>query len=318
MRWNAWTSPSILFLCLTSQEACGDAASPADTIPLDGRGGGILAYTLQPGGTANVHEIHVMNADGSGSRRMIQSSIGLNHHSWSPDARHMAAVGYHDQLQTWSVYTFDTDGENLTRLTNVRYVFDNEPSWSPDGSTIAFTRTYPAQNHRSEVWLMNADGTDQRWIGVEGFHVRWSPDGTRLIFQSRISEWTGGQSDLMTCAVDGSDVRAVTDTPEDELAPIWSPDGSQIAFVADYDGDFDVYVMDADGSDVRRLTESATDDWAPDWSPDGSMIAFGADATGTARWEVYVMNADGTSLRRVTDTPAPKTSINPRWCPDPG
>ena len=288
---------------------------PADTIPLDGRGGGVLAYTLQPGPNSGLHEIHAMNADGTADRRLVEASIGLNHHDWSPDARRIATGGYYGE--TTSVHTFDVDGQNLTRLTDEAGVVDNEPTWSPDGSMIAFSRVYIHEGYRSEIWVMNADGSDQHSIGVDGFTVRWSPDGTRFIYQSTVTQWTGIQSDIMTCNADGSDVRRVTGADGNELTPNWSPDGARIAFVADYDGDYDVYVMDADGAGTHRLTETTVDDFAPRWSPDGSRIAFFSDASGTGQWEVYVIGADGSDLRRVTYTTAPRTSINPVWRPAP-
>jgi len=155
---------------------------PADTIPLDGRGGGILAYTYQPGSTNDHHQVFVMNADGSGGRPLITAPIGINHHDWSPDGQQLAAVGYYGD--TWSIHPFNADGSGLRRLTSTLGVWDNEPTWSPDGTEIALTRTYPTAGYRSEIRLMNADGTNQRAIGVEGFIARWSPDGDRLIYQS--------------------------------------------------------------------------------------------------------------------------------------
>ena len=71
-------------------------------VPLDGRGGGILAYTLQPGTNQGYHVIYAMNADGTGNSRITNASFGLNHHEWSPDAHRIAAVGYRDDYETWS------------------------------------------------------------------------------------------------------------------------------------------------------------------------------------------------------------------------
>ncbi len=321
MKMTVMAFPLSLLVGLALHAGCGErpairsVTTRADTIPLDGRGGGVLAYTLQPGPDSGVHEIHVMNGDGTGSRRMIDASIGLNHHDWSPDGHRVVAVGYHGQ--TSSIYVFDADGRNLARLTNTPGVWDSEPTWSRDGSMIAFTRVYPAQHRRSEIWMMHPDGSDQRWIGAEGFAARWSPDGMRLIYQSILGELAGGQSDIRTCAVDGSDVQDLTQTPGNELTPVWSPDGSQIAFVADSDGDFDIFVMNADGTNQRRLSENDVGDFAPRWSPDGSRIAFSSDSSGNGDWEVYVVGADGANPRQVTHTPAPKTSINPVWRPNP-
>ena len=78
-------------------------------------------------------------------------------------------------------------------------------------------------------------------------------------------------------AIDGSDVRRLTDAVGSSYLPAWSPDGASIAFATDRDGDLEVYVMRADGSDQRNLTRSAgiRDGWfGPSWSPDGRTILY--------------------------------------------
>jgi len=120
----------------------------------------------------------------------------------------------------------------------------------------------------------------------------------------------------MTCRTDGSDVVSLTDTPGQELSPIWSPDGSLVAFIADYDGDFDLYVMSSDGTNVWKITQNSVDDFSPRWSPDGTRLAFNSDSTGDHHWEVHVIGVSGTGLARLTHTPTPDTSINPVWRPE--
>jgi TolB protein len=294
--------------------------TPADTndpdasqvIPLDGRGGGILAYTHQPGSDGGIHVIWAMNADGTGNTRITNASIGLNHHEWSPDAQRLAAVGYVGaNNDTWSIHVFDSDGSNLVRLTHAPGVWDTEPSWSPDGSMIAFTRMYPSEDFRSELWLMNSDGSDQHWIGVEGFAAKWAPDGNRFVFVSN----PRGNADLRTCRIDGTDVRQLLATASVETTPEWSPDGEEVAFTSNADGDHDIYVMNADGTNIRQLTTNTANDYTPRWSPDGSQIAFDSDLSGSQHWEVYLVNADGSNVRRITHTTEPATSINPEWRP---
>jgi WD40 repeat protein len=249
---------------------------------------------------------------------LIQSSIGFNHHDWSPDGQRIAAVGYDDSL-TWSIYVFGVDGGNLARLTNVSGVWDSEPSWSPDGTRIAFTRIYPDQDGREEVWVMNADGSDPHWIGVEGFAAKWSPDGSRFIYTSNRS----GNYEIYVCDSDGTDEQQLVSTSADEAFPTWSLDGSQIAYSASTgewntrknSQTYEIYVMDADGTNVRQLTDNTAYDGNPRWSLDGSLLVFSSDRGETEHWEIYVMDADGANVRRVTYTPASATAINPAWRP---
>lgn len=292
-------------------EETGTGPDPRpQTTPLDGRGGGVIAYCYQPGSGEDLKEkIYAINADGSGNTIIIDAPIGLNYPDWSPDGEKFAALGYVSET-TWSIYVFDVDGDNLERLTTTDNVWDNDPSWSPDGSQIAFTRIYPAQNYRAEIWIMNADGDNQRSLGIEGGSAKWSPDGTRLVYHAMKND----NYDIYTCSIDGTDEQQLTSTAPGELTPAWSPDGSQIAttVVTVVDNTFvhQIYVMNSDGTSLRALTDSETGGAAPRWSPDGSLIAFKSDG------EVKIINADGTNVRRVTNSPADVKAINPVWKPE--
>lgn len=71
-----------------------------------------------------------------------------------------------------------------------------------------------------------------------------------------------------------ADMTRLTDNPEVDRTPTWSPDGSRIAFHSKRDANNDVYVMNADGSNIIRLTDNPAWDGAPSWSPAGNQIAF--------------------------------------------
>ncbi len=91
-----------------------------DFIPVDvpnGGGTGRIAYTYQPRFAPAVHEIYMINMDGTENHKISAAPIGVNHHDWSPDGQKLAAVGYVDPPNTWSIYVFDVGGGNLQRLT---------------------------------------------------------------------------------------------------------------------------------------------------------------------------------------------------------
>lgn len=301
---------NIVILFVLSMAVCNKKGtgpnSNNESVPLDGRGGGVIAYCYQPvAGNDTKKEIYAMNADGSGNTRLIETDLSLNHHDWSPDTQWFTAVGYASET-TWSIYIFHADGSNLTRLTATNGVWDIDPAWSPDGSQIAFTRFYPTQN-REEIWIMNADGSNQHDIGIEGGSPKWSPDGTRLIYHARRDD----DYDIYTCDADGDNEQAITSASTGEIVPVWSSDGSQIVFV-EVEGDLNhtICIVDSNGTNLRRLTDGGS----PKWSPDGSVIAF---HSGPAEeWEVYIINTDGTNRRQVTDSPSGITAINPVWRPE--
>lgn len=191
------------------------------------------------------------------------------------------------------------------------------------GGVIAFSSE---RDGNSEIYVMNADGSDQRRLTydpADDFHPSWSPDGSQLVFYSRRT----GNADIFVMTVpDGTaagggepgahDLRQLTDDPANDYYPAWSPDGApggdQIVFDSKRDGNHEIYVMDADGSNQRRLTNTPGDEYFAAWSPDGTEIAFISDRDGNQ--EIYVMNADGSNQRRLTNTPA--NELEPDWSPD--
>lgn len=273
----------------------------------DGGANGMLAYCNQPVSAPDIHEIYTIHIDGTQKQQLIDAPFGLNHHEWSPGDDKMAVVGYVDGT-TSSIFTLDTDGSNLTRLTETAEVWDNEPSWSSDGVKLAWCRFYPSEGLRAEIWIMDADGTNQHTIGVAGDGVRWSPDGLRLLYHKELAS-----TDLWSCDVDGANELQLTMGAGDNIHPDWSPDGSKILFISTRDGNHEIYVMNADGTAPMRLTVSSANEFAPTWSPDGTLIAFGTDAAGMGRYEIHVMDASGNNSRRVTYSPPDRTAINPDW-----
>ena len=123
----------------------------------------------------------------------------------------------------------------------------------------------------------------------------------------------GGASEIYVMRPDGGDPTRLTRSPGEDLEPRWSPDGTQVVFMSDRDGDLELYVMKADGADPTRLTTSPGLDGQPSWSPDGARIAFTSERDGDA--EIYVMNADGLQERRVTRDPWYNQAV--RWEPAP-
>src|SRR5438094_3798351 len=134
----------------------------------------------------------------------------------------------------------------------------------------------------------------------------------RIAFVSREGN---AQSDIYTMNPDGSDRQQLTFSQEYEAEPVWSPDGTKIAFARYNNGFSEIFVMNADGSDQRRLTQSRSD-YSPTWSPDGMKIAFWRiDRTMPSSRGIFVMNADGSDQRAVAST-SDLWEPAPAWSPD--
>lgn len=136
------------------------------------------------------------------------------------------------------------------------------------------------------------------------------PDGLsgRIAFQSNRAG-----AFFKIYVMDNRGVRRLTDGPGNDMKPAWSPDGRQIAFFSDRDGNNEIYVVDADGKNLRRLTFDPGDDKEPAWSPDGRRIVFASDRDGPLN--LWMMNSDGSQQRRFTDYRLGKAAI-PAWSPD--
>ncbi len=80
--------------------------------------------------------------------------------------------------------------------------------------------------------------------------------------------------------------------------PVWSPDGTKIAFASNQGGSWAIYVIELATNEVRQLTTGTTNAIAPAWSPDGTKLTFSSDRSG--QWEIYLMEADGSNVRPLT------------------
>lgn len=214
----------------------------------------------------------------------------------------------------FDVYVMRPDGTALQRLTR-NPANDSFPTWSPDGSRIAFQSNRAAaygSGRNFEIFVMNADGSGVLRLteapGSDSF-PSWSPDGSRLAFASE----RDGDEEIYVMNADGTGQTRLTDFPGDDLVPSWSPGGKRIVWShgADPGEQHDLWVMNADGAGRRRLTTTASmSEISPSWSPDGVSIVF----ANTTDHGVWVMNADGSFPRRIDQ--AFGDDRLPRWSPD--
>jgi Tol biopolymer transport system component len=158
--------------------------------------------------------IHVMNADGSAQHRITRPSA--NHGDRSPAwsrAGEIAFVRASNQVDLHAIWVMNADGTGVRRVTRNRPdPGDQVPAWSPDGRTIAFVR-------ENDIWLMRANGGNQRRLASNGTCPAWSRDGRTIAFLRNRDIW------LMSAT--GRNQRRLL---RNGLCPTWSPDGRWIAF----------------------------------------------------------------------------------------
>ena len=219
-----------------------------------------------------------------------------------------------DRDENLQIYIMDADGSNQTRITHNHH-YDFGPSWSPDGSRIAFGSDRDGNfATANEIYIMDADGSNQTRLTNNPANDNtpcWSPDGFSIAFVSNF-QTIGGHIDIFIMDADGSNQRNITNVAIDDFSPSWSPDSSQIVFDSRRGSNSEIYVMNVDGSNLINLTNNSAVDRDPSWSPDGSHIAFYSDRDGNI--EIYVMDADGSNQTRLTNNPA--IDYGPCWSPD--
>ena len=212
-------------------------------------------------------EIYVMDIDGRNQVRLTNDLANDFEPSWSPDGDRIAFAS--DRTgRTNHIFTMDSDGGNLVKLTEVGG--SRDPAWSPDGKKIAYTRSRGGY----QLWVMDADGGNQASLTQIGknLHPAWSPDGLRIAFVSVRAGATG----IYAMDKNGNNEERITQNMVTAGHPAWSPDGKWIAYESlDEEGRFQIFVVKTDGTGLsKRLTPNPPDKWRPEWSPDGDTIAY--------------------------------------------
>ena len=197
----------------------------------------------------------------------------------------MAVAVSHDGMQLaldlqGSIWVLPVSGGKARRITD-EYNDARQPTWSPDGRTIAF------QGFRDggyDIWAVRADGTGQRkltWGPHDDREPAWSPDGKSVAFASDRS----GNYDIWILDVGSGALRQVTRDAGEDYMPTWSPAGDAIAFIGTRNGAPGVQAVTLSSGSERTVTPTAGRFDAPSWGPSGAIV-YHAGGAGVSRLEV--------------------------------
>lgn len=211
-----------------------------------------------------------------------------------------------------------------------------EGYFSPDGRQIVY-QAYPVGYPFYQIYTQSLETRAPRLVSTGRGRTTcayFSPDGKTILFASshtdpqientelraREEAARGGRRryqwdfdphmDLYTIGFDGTGLKRLTDSPGYDAEGSYSPDGRQLVFTSNRDGDPDIYVMNSDGTGIRQMTNADGYDGGPFFSPDGKWIVFRSDRLEKDMLQLYAVSADGKTEVQLTSN---LKHVN--WCP---
>ena len=278
--------------------------------PIDMAGAAMNGRILFDSQTRNGVGIFSIDPTGTAAAKLIR--LG-NSPSWSPDATRFAYSGSGKGKKASTskeIFVAQADGGSARQLTTDP-ARDDFPAWSPYGGLIAFQRG-------TQIWLMNADGTDQRALVTTESNAdpSWSPWGDRIAFTC-----TRGFATTDICVVEVATGAVTNLTPggRNDSHPDWSPDRQTIIFSsapAGSGGDDGLYTIEPNAlipSPKLFFDQPGTDETDPSWSPNGLWVAFAGQAEALGLSDIYVMSTEGFGITPFRTTADLAWDDHPDW-----
>lgn len=266
-----------------------------------------VEYEDENGFPRSDNDIFSSNLDGTGEVNLTNTEgVGDIEAAWSPDGTRIAFASNFGGTH-YEIYTMAADGSDVRQVSFVSaggpgdFVQSFEPTWSPDGTQLAFTGYRPSP-FTPEIYGVPVEATAETYVETmvtdpddfqSSAEPDWSPDGTTIVYTQYWDQWT---TDIWRIGVDGAGAVNLT-TPESggggtDLDPSWSADGTRITWVSnrmaeDWLGvETDVYVMQADGTGVIQVTTDPVVEFDPEFSPDGAQLLYQINYYNPEIWVV--------------------------------
>ena len=271
---------------------------------------------LNPGNSVGTSELWVVNAEGHGEARKLNTGDAILA-SWSPHGDRIAFAHRLGLPPQGDIWTISPDGGDPIPVTT-DLARDWSPAWSSDGSFVYFASD---RGGSMNLWRI---AIDERSGKPRGKPEAVTTPATYLAHPTlsgggRQVAYSSAQVSINIQSIafdpDAGEVRgeptAVTTGSRRWSSPDPSPDGQYVAFYTLGQPEGQLYVSRADGTGLRQLTSDTTADRLPRWSPDAQWIAFFSTRGGAMR--IWMIRSDGSDLRQLTTRVG---GYGPTWSPD--
>jgi TolB protein len=287
----------LLVLAFAFALALAPTGASQEPAPFDGKGTLVFSCSGCPQQRSGP-SLYVVNANGTGFRRIVTPRLSPYGPRWSPNGRRISL-----NSRFTDIWTVDPVGAHARRLTHACIECDYPPAaWSPDGRRLVFAR-------KGALFTMRSDGSAERRLfgrWRRAFSAPdWSPDGKRIVFAEDGSR-------LYMVGSDGHGFRQLRRVRGRH--PRWSPSGKWIAFIGFTERFTGLMVVRSDGTHPRVIARNLPLDinCSPSWSPDGRHIVFTVkhEFDDYEGHELVVATLDGRPPRRIVIPELPPSAYS--------
>ncbi len=262
----------------------------SNTFPAFSASGDLIAFSSNRDGD---FDIYLMEKDGSNIVRVTDNTHNDYWPSWLGDSLIIFDSNMNGNEE---IYSIRVNGTGLNRLTFDTAAYDGVANVSKNGWIAFDSNRQP--DRLADVWIMNIDGSDQKALTAQkesNGHPSLSPEGDRLLFKIKISEQVQQIFELHLAT---GTIEQITHTPVVSYHPSYSPDGKNIVFASNEDGDFEIYTFNRATSKLEKQTDNDQNEPRPTFSPDRQAILYGSRAGGT--WEIWIKDLRTGESRQLT------------------
>ncbi|MGI8641718.1 MAG: hypothetical protein ACR2MG_17460 [Pyrinomonadaceae bacterium] len=254
------------------------------------------------------HAVYLVNLQ-SGERSRLTAPaefVGETTPRFAPDGKTLAFVRVFDD-KNQDLFVVPATGGKPRQITFDQAII-HSLAWSADGRKILFVSFRGGE--QTNIWRVSAGGGQPELLATNGrniSNIAVSSDDKTVAFVENLKN-----TDIWLTAANGRTAKKLVASIYSEHDPIFSPDGSRIAFASNRTGKFAIWMSDADGKNLRLLADAPSVVGLPRFSPDGSQVVYNGIEDGNP--DVYVVSVEGGAARRLTTNAA--RDFAPAWSAD--